>query len=157
MSVDSSGFLQWLSPLLIEWLLQKIRRPHNFQQSCWAQECYKILSIFYYNFSSLECNYPLLNVSGLKIVEVQAVLKLWTDKENSSRLRAFACFPLLLFICIALKLDKETAALEIQRNCCYVVHGTCFIFNFWNLIFRNLHLVKISCLSCYLSTGLKWA
>lgn len=30
MNVDSSGILQWLIPLLIEWLLQKIRRPLRF-------------------------------------------------------------------------------------------------------------------------------
>lgn len=58
---------------------------------------------------------------GLKIMEVEAVLKAWTDKRKCSRLKALAYFPLLLFIYIALKLEKETAALEIQRNYCYVV------------------------------------
>lgn len=56
-------------------------------------------------------------------MEVQAVLKPRTDKINYSRLKALACFPLLLFICIALKLGKETASLEIQRNYFYVVRA----------------------------------
>lgn len=55
-------------------------------------------------------------MSGLKRMDVQAVLKPRTDRMNYSILKALACFPLLLFICIALKLGKETASLGIQRN-----------------------------------------
>lgn len=46
------------------------------------------------------------------------------DRQNDlEQIEGISMLSPASLICIALKLDKETASLEIQRNYCYVVHA----------------------------------